>query len=314
MNPDSIHINRLAPYSLLFISLFSFGQDLSFGPDLSFIESVKLFVYRQAQIDSVPEFYTAWSDSEKPYYYLYCCDSDRVAQPAYFNADFAYFGNDSLMAVLAEKNLDSLGYHAFCYRSYANSLARLNYRFLSYSNAALTFIILHEFTHYYLRIKKSKIPYEFNEAVSDVIGNYGTLEFAKLNFGLNIDSVQYQIETNENIYKVINETIDRIKANPAKTKKANSRCSRRLASILLKCNSFQKDRFSYNVNNGFLLKNKNYSHYYFLLKEVYLSQGSINKLFHILLTMPDRTKDCESYLKKYCRKDSALNDVLKRFK
>ncbi len=284
----------------LFILFFLPGINASCsGTDsLIFIESVKQFAYRVAGIDSLPGFYTKWSSEEKPYLYVYFSETSRVALPDSFDA-FYFFGTDERNAAAKIEEVKSNGYHAFCYKTYANSSAMLNKRFVSYPKDAIIFIMLHEFTHNYIKLKNLKVPYEFNESLADVVGNYGALEFAMNRGEVNMDSVMLQIKTNEEIYSLLNKTIEKINRKQKKVSVINSECTETISGILKKGNLFQRDRFDYYVNNAFLLKNEYYCKYYFLLKKVYKKQKSLKAFMQIIESMPQNINDCEKYLKKY---------------
>jgi hypothetical protein len=212
---------------------------------------------------------------------------------------FYFCGTDERKAESLIDKYSSEGYHVFCYKSYANSQAMWNKRFISYSHEAISFIMLHEFVHHFVFFNNLKIPYEFHEALADVVGNYGTLEFSRETDFLNIDSVQQQIKINEDIYELMNSTIDKININPSDKPIIHHNCHTTISELLLKGNLFQRDRFEFPVNNAFLLKNSYYSKNYFLLKKVYEKQRSIKALLKILKSMPESVIECEAYLKNY---------------
>ena len=104
---------------------------------------------------------------------------------------------------------------------------------------------------------------------------------------------------NERLYKRINSTIEKINGHPSETIKINAKCSRKINAILKSSDAFQKDRFNYEVNNAYLLKNSFYSVHYFLLKKVLHTQKSIRKLLEVIKHLPENPDDCIKYLEKF---------------
>ena len=108
-----------------------------------------------------------------------------------------------------------------------------------------------------------------------------------------------QICINEKLYKCMNSFISRINSNPEKARQLDKKCNKRIHSILESANTFQRDRFNYEVNNAYLVKNQYYSKNYFLLKKILRKQKSIKGLLEIMKHLPERVEDCVIYLKKY---------------
>lgn len=284
---------------LLFFQLISLVSFSSSGDSLPFIDNVRNFAFKTTEYYPDLGFFTRWTSEEKPYLYLYVSYSDSVKKPKEFIYPYFFCGTDEIKAGKEELKLKASGYNTFCYKTYANSTALLNKRLVSYSNEAIVFIVFHELIHNYLGHKSIKIPYEFIEALCDVIGNYGALEYSISTDKLDSISAKSQIEINEKIYDCFNDAILKINQNPSKTSIINADCQETIGSILTKANSFQKDRFDFKVNTAYLLKNGYYCKHYFLLKKVLLKQKSIKALLEIIKGVPENSSECELYLMKF---------------
>ncbi|MCX6256737.1 MAG: hypothetical protein NTW49_02380 [Bacteroidia bacterium] len=291
-------MSRSKIFLILFLQ-FIFNNLFAANYDSLFIEKVKAFAFREFETELTGEFYTRFSEEDNPYLYLFISLPDKIKCPREFKSDYQYIGTDEEKAKEKETELISYGYQVFCYKTYANYFSELNKRFLNYTKEAQSFIILHELTHHYIRQQDFAIPYEYEEALCDVIGNYGTIIFAQADPELDIKSAENQVKTNEKIYLSINKYISKINNNPVKALTYHTNCEKKISAILLNCNTFQKDRFDFHINNAYLLKNENYSKNYFLLKKVLNKQKSISKLFDIMKDLPKCTTDCNKYLEKF---------------
>ncbi len=265
---------------------------------LKFIEKVKQFAFKEIGVHLKGDFYTKSMEMDKPYVYLYVSLPDKIKTPPGYS-DLYFCNTDEMFAGRKSDSLKLKGYQTFCYKTYANSSAMLNKRFLSYPLEAESFIIFHELIHNYLSQQEIKIPYDFNEALCDVIGNYGTLDFFKTNKQLDLNAAKQQLEHNENIYWCLNKYISKINEKPGKVIVLNNQCDRMMKTILKECNTFQNDRFNFTVNNAYLLKNQYYCKNYFLLKKVLMKQKSIKDFLEIIKAVPANSEECEKYLLKF---------------
>ncbi|MBP6334995.1 MAG: hypothetical protein KA444_05930 [Bacteroidia bacterium] len=288
----------LSIYPRLFLLFFLIPGFVVKADSLLFIEDLKSFIYAEAGYELKESFYTEWSNEEKPYVYLYVSLSDSVKRPQEFKSSFIYYQTDEDSAKMKEQSYQRKGYHTFIYKTYANSAAQLNSNLIAYSKDAIAFIVFHEYIHNYLSERKIKIFYEFEEALCDVVGNYGALMYAQTRQKASLDSIQQQIESNEKIYKYMNQTVSMNNRNHVQVIEENEKCTKKVREILGNANLFQKDRFNYNVNNAFLLKNEYYSKNYFLLKDVFLKQKTLKAFLEVVEKMPDNSADCERYLQR----------------
>ncbi len=300
MHFPSIHLLlKMKKIYLLFFFQLIFLHAFSQDGDSLFIQQVKEYVFRQIGVRLTGDFYTDWSKEEKPFLYVYVSLPDKIECPTEQTNPYIYCGTDTIRASDTEKHFREQGYHFFCYKTFANSATLLNKRLMLYRNETKSFIVFHELVHNYLQQQKIKIPYEFNEALSDVIGNYGTLKYSIDSGKTNREIAKQQLKTNEKLYSCMNRCIAKINSHPGKTHELNERCQRKIQRTLKKSDAFQKDRFDYEVNNAYLLKNEYYCKNYFLLKKVFLKQGTIKDFLEIIRKMPEKKLDCEKFLEKY---------------
>lgn len=268
------------------------------------IADIKRFIYKQFGTDLNSNLYTKYDEENKPIRLIYVSLADKVKVAPGLGDDVSYVPNgiyvrDENAAQNKINRYEAMGYHTFYYKTFGCGNCDLTERFLSYPDEAKSFILYHELTHNFIFHEHLKIPYEFNEALADVMGNYGTLEYAGNTLNIDISLAKRQIELNENIYRYLNLYIDKINKHPRKAVKLDSRCEKKIKPLINKGNLYQKDRFDYKVNNAYLLKNQNYSKYYFLIKKVYLKQGTIRKLLEIMKAAPENSDDIEKYLQKF---------------
>lgn len=286
-------------YIFLYLLLqFAFIHVFGAGNDSLFLKELKDFVFKEIGTELKGDFYTKWDTARKPYLYVYVSLPGKVECPSDLTAPFIYCGADENRAQKTESHFKEEGYHVFCYKTYANSAALLNERFMSYREETKCFIVFHELMHNYINQQKLIIPYELNEALSDVIGNYGALKYSEDSGETNLRIAKAQIKLNEKIYALLNSTISKINTHPRKISVLNARCQKKIHAFLKDADTFQRDRFDYEVNNAYLLKNQYYSRYYFLLKKVFLNSGTINEFLEIIKHLPEKISDCEKYLKK----------------
>jgi len=288
-------IKRFLIFHFLFIAVFQhcFGAD-----SLTFTERIKKFAYHEMGTELNGDLFTKTMETDKPYIYLYISKPDKIQCPEGFGS-FVYCNTDEDLAKRKSDTLCQLGYQTFCYKTYANSAAMLNQRYYMYAKESESFIVFHELMHNYIAQLELKIPYEFNEALCDVMGNYGTMHFFEANKELNLSAAKNQLDHNENIYWCLNKYIDKINANPKKAVQLNQQCDRMIKTILTECNLFQNDRFNFAVNNAYLLKNEYYCKNYFLLKKVLLKQKAIKDFLEIIKSAPASALEYQKYLLKY---------------
>ena len=244
--------------------------------DSLYIDSVKKFILKEFKGRMRGNQYTQWDNDTAPNYYIYFSKTQQVAWPYR----------------IAKSNFTTFYY---C----GHSVTRLNKRFAGYAKDAQCFIMFHELMHNYLEGYNTKLPYEFNEAVGDVLGSYGSLEFSKFLSQEEGKEFKKQIEINEGLYQCFNECIAGINSDSSHPDKYWIICRSKINSYLPFMNSFQKDRFNWPVNNAYLLKNSNYCKNYFLLRDVFLKQKSVAAFLKIIKKLPSDPDKCRKVLNGY---------------
>ena len=275
------------------ISLFSVAQ----YKDSTLIVDLKKFIYDRSGITLKRPFYEERSAYDVPNLYLYVSFTDKVKSISErWSMGLTYSEKDALKEELKYKEK---GYQTFIYKTYGASDAKLTSGFIAYPQVAKAFIVFHEFIHNYISQTKLCLPYDFQEALGDVVGAYGSLEYFHSGKSPALDSSKIQLKRNEKIYSIINKCIQAVNDHPEKGDKFRAACEKKIKALLTKGNSFQKDRFNYTVNNAYLLKNSYYSQNYFLLKKVFLKQKTLKKFFEVIKNCPDGEEECKKYLEKF---------------
>jgi hypothetical protein len=245
------------------------------------------------------KLFTQWSQSTKPLTYVFTSLPYRVEGPADLNSIYQLISSNKKQVSDYEFEYRKRGYSVFLYEVYANASANLNDHLFTYSTENFCFIVFHELLHNYFMQQHIDIPYEVNEAASDIIGNYMTLNFAKINNQISYDSTLNMIHLNEKTYEIINKYVKLINEEIDAAEELCDKCNNEIYLLTKDYDTFQKDRFYHAVNTAFLLKNNYYSKYYFLVKKVYEKSKSVKEFIEILNKIPEDINDCEKYLKEY---------------
>jgi len=285
----------------LFLLILLPKEILAVNGDSILIAELKSFILKETGFEVDKNFFTVWSESERPMVVLVVSSSTRVNALGDTEGQFIGYGYNEAAAVSKAKRYDSLGRHTFVYKTYGSARAELSKRFLSYGDASISFIVLHEFVHHYTRDRKLALPFDYNEALGEVVGNYGAIEFAKRFGSISTKQAKAQRSRIEDIYEIVNKTIQNINSGTGSVNELNLRCQRQIARILRAEDLFQDDRFGYDVNNAYLFKNRLYAEKYFLLKEVLIKSGSISNLLTIVQGCPSDPIACEKYFRDFLK-------------
>ncbi len=247
-------------------SMKSFKND--FTIKIEYIQEIKEFFETITDTEIIGEFYSKWEANNKLYLYLYASKPNAIENIDH-NSSRIFSGTDMNKALKKKVQLEKLGYHTMLYRTPANAQTRLTERLLSFDLDILAFYTFHEITHRYIR-QMGFVPYAWEEATCDLIGNYGALEFCKLRHPKLVDRIENNILIMEQIKTTINKYYNKIENNSSDNlKRIYSKCESRIGRLIDDQNLFYKTRYSYKVNNAFFLREKNYSENYFRLKQRY---------------------------------------------
>ena len=143
-------------------------------------------------------FYSEWKEGYQ--HYVYVSENSSIKRPEN-EPYFRFFGSDIEKAKAAQIELIAKGFHTMLYRTAATSAAKIYSPLSTYPHHCLSFIAFHESHHLHRKAGGRKaIPYSFEEAAGDVLGNYVSLHFPK-KFPHLVDfkNVQHQIKINKSI-------------------------------------------------------------------------------------------------------------------
>ncbi|MFI5221415.1 MAG: hypothetical protein ACHQK8_03745 [Bacteroidia bacterium] len=256
---------------------------------LNLIRHVRSLLVDSLKLKVGEKFYTEFASSDSVISYLYISKKDSVKKMT--DGDFISFGNHPSAAKDKADDMERKGFDAMAYFTAGSSGAMINKRLLEYDSLSLTFILIHEAIHRHKNNSKAKFPYEFEEALGDVIAN----SFCGWYSGASVKDYFAFAFRNEEIYRVINRCID--------GKLSKEKCEAKIKKRLKYATLFQKDRFDYKVNNAFLLRYSSYSKRYFQLREVYQRMKNPKLFIEEMMKLPADAKGCDSALvilkKKY---------------
>lgn len=247
-------------FSCVFIGRIN-SQELLAGDGHNFYETVqraRSFVIDSLHLNVDAEsFYTRFkSDTatgNERYCYVYVSQSRKPE--SVLKTPYRYFKSNRNAAINFADSCKALGYDVMLYETAGTSDAALNKRLQQYCNASVAFIMLHEAVHRHKYRNKSALPYRFEEALCDLTA---TMFVARVLQDTGSYSADF-IARNEYIYQQVNLALDR---NISKKE-----CAAQIAKAMKNAELFQRDRYDYEVNNAFLMRNYSYSYHYFLLKK-----------------------------------------------
>ena len=267
------------------------------GSDSTLINGLKHYILAESGYKTRDRFFNTWSEGGKPAVVVYVTSKNSVDTFGKGKSLMIGCGYDEEYARNVARRYDSLGRHTLIYKTYGTGRTELSPRFMSYSPESKSFIVLHEFIHHYTIDKMLNLPVEYHEALGDILGNYGTIEFADRSPYVSKSRAKAQRSRNEGFYSAINKSIEKINKDSTQVDKVNAWCQRRIDRIL-KDDLFQNDRFGYKVNNAYLFRYRSYTEKYFVLKKVLKQQKSIHGLLSIIEKAPTDSKEFEKYLEK----------------
>jgi hypothetical protein len=265
--------------------------------DSTLISGLKDYILAESGYKTRDQFFNTWSEGGKPAVVVYVTPRNSVGALGQAKSMVIGVGYDEERAKKVARRYDSLGFHTLLYKTYGTGRTELSPRFLSYSAESKSFIVLHEFIHHYLIDRKLNLPFEYHEALGDILGNYGTIEFSDRSSYVKRSRAKAQRSRNESLYKAINKSIERINNDSTQVHDVSTWCQRRVNKVLGD-DLFQNDRFNYTVNNAYLFRYRAYTEKYFVLKRLLKKQKSIHGLLSIIEKSPSNPKDFEKYLQE----------------
>ena len=277
-------------YLVVVLSLFSFiafsqslpGDSSKYIHQINFIKKVSVLIKDSLKLKVGDEFYTRYSENDSMFSYVYVSRKDSICKVT--DGAFIYFGNHPHEAKIKADSFTKAGFDVMLYQTAGTSGAFISKRLLEYDSISIAFIMLHEAMHRHIANSHSNIPYEFEEAIGDVIGN----SFCGWYSGASVKKYFAFAFSNEEIYSSINKC--------SKGKLSKEKCDLKIKSQLKNATLFQKDRFDYPVNNAYLLRNLFYAKRYFQLREIYQKIKNPNLFIDEMMKLPANLKQCDEMI------------------
>lgn len=273
-------------------------------PDSSTIKFKVRFIHEIAKIahdelgfQTDSSFYKQWQENDNYYFYIYCSYPDSISNP--LNAAYDYIGTDEKKSQERKLYYDSLGYQTLVYKTAGTSAGRLNKQLISYPYETIAFIVLHEAFHQHALSTGRQLPYEMEEAACDVLGNYLTQMLEKRFTQYSKKQSKNLVKLHEDLYAAINKydsLITMMKGNVPQG--LYTFCYDDIQALLKKGSNFQRDRFSYPVNNAFFVRYRFYAANYFLLKNLYLKLNDPKKFMEVMTNLSKDVEESKKMIRK----------------
>lgn len=227
------------------------------------LDQLRRFIRDELQLDIGDAFYTSWGEGTR-YSYVYVSRTDSLLPPAGISK-FMYVGEDSLRADSMAREYAAVGFHTLHYRTAGTSAAKLNPTLWNYPIEAFVFIILHEAVHVHIRRTAQPVPYACEEALCDATADYYTPLFLQGN-RQHYRAALRQRHVFEQVYALLN------RAESDFYRSVDASVALRRAGIKLRHwvkngNAFQRDRYTYPLNNAYLMRNHSYAAEFFFFRD-----------------------------------------------
>lgn len=282
---------------VLFLGIWfqSYSQskiDYEQSSQLELIDCVKRYCLNELNMEISKSFYSNWAKSEEPNYYLYVSKKDSLISAFKEKLTVKSFGHNIKDAKIEKDEYDQLGFSTHLYQTYGTSATQLSSHLLSYSEESIAFIAFHEATHQHIE-KNGKIPYSIVEAVCDIVGNYGTLNLFSKNKKLSERKAKNQIKQIENVSREINRLINILEFQKTNDLKLDtSTLTEKVRKFSKKKNKFKIERYDYEINCAYLLRNRSYTKYYFKLKNLLILTIDLREFIDFITDLPSDEQEC----------------------
>ena len=276
-------LNKYILIVTLLVYVHAYPQSNS-ASKLKLIESVKAYCIDELNMTISKEYYTNWANSEKPNYYLYVSRKDSIINGLEGQRPFKTFRHRLEDAKIKKEKYDALGYSTLLYKTYGTAATKLSKHLLSYSNESIAFIAFHEATHQHIA-KHGSIPYSLIEATCDLVGNYGALKLSDKNKELSNNKTQKLVKDIESISLKVNNLITKITTD-------YSAINNDINKLKKGTNKFTIERYNYNVNNAYLLRNRSYTIHYFKLKKILMQTNNLKTFLQFVTHLPNDELKC----------------------
>ena len=264
---------------------------------IAFINEIAKIVHDEIGYKTESSFYKKWQENDNYYFYIYCSYADSIVNP--MEGPYHYVGTDEAEANKIKLKYDSTGYQTMLYKTAATSAAKLNKQLLSYPYETICFIVLHEAFHQHALATGRKLPYEMEEAACDVLGNYVTQILDKRFQQYSKKQAKNVLTLHENLYATINKydsLVTSMKGNIPQS--LYTFCYADIQKLLKKGSNFQRDRFSYPINNAYFVRYRSYASNYFLLKKLYLKLNDPKKFIDFMSNLSTDVKEAKKMVRE----------------
>lgn len=240
------------------------------------------------------DFYKRWASNENPNIYIYVSRKDSLKSG--INGNFLSLPYDEEKILAKKSEYEKMDFDVMVYKTYGTSNVMLSSHLLSYSFESLLFISFHEATH--LQISRNvSLPYIYVEAICDLMGTQASLAFTKYNPN-QFNKVAILNEKIETISAQINACIlaaENIQNNQEDCKNT----LQQLVNSIDENELFLNERYRYEINNAYLIRNRSYTKYYYKLKNLFSLQNNDFQVFW-------------DFIKKLPNNENLINDLIEK--
>lgn len=240
---------------LFFTSVKAQQDSVILHRKLELIKRVSVLIKDSLKLETGDHYFTDFIENDSMFNYVYVSYKDSIKKVT--KDAFIYFENHPSEARFKADSFMNAGYDVMLYKTAGTSDAKLNRRLVEYDDLSLVFIMIHEALHRHKHNTKSKISYDKEEALCDVIAN----AYCGWMSGVSEKEHVYFVYCNEKIYELINSC--------SSGKISKEKCNKKIRIQLKNGTVFQRDRFDYAVNNAYLLRYSNYAKNYFKLAKLF---------------------------------------------
>jgi hypothetical protein len=290
-------IRTLLIFYISFIQIYGvFCQEkpeLSDSTGYFLLQDVGKYAVNELDMKISSSFYTRWASNENPNIFVYVSNKDSLYSP--LKSYFLPFGNISEEeAKVKTVEYYEKGYDVLIYKTYGTSGTQLSHHLINYSKPSIMFIGFHEATHQHIG-RVVSLPYIYIEALCDLIGTQGSLAYAKIHSIENYQTTKRFVDKLESFGKHINDCILSAKKNDIDLPRKIENL-RQVINSIPKDETFLIERYDYEINNAYLIRNETYTKYYFKLKE--------------LLTLHENFATFWSFIKKLPNDEVQINNII----
>lgn len=256
--------------------------------DVAFFDKLKKFFSKEIRFELKDDLYSKYMNIPDTDYLIIISLPDKVEMPEqykpgvfekrnYLDRPYLFCGKDKDNFKKIESECIEKGYHTSCCNSTLSSKAYITEELTSLSEENKVHVVFHELMHNYIRQKKIRLQYNYEEALCEVIGNYFTLKFSMTNNDIDTEIVKKEISKCENFYQCINYYVSEINNGHKNVDSLNNECEKEIASIFENTDFSEKMKCGDYANNAYLLFLNSYSEKYFVLKKMYLEQPTVTE-------------------------------------